>query len=670
MDRPERWTQFRIRLVAIGFAAAFLLIGVRAFHLQVLNQDEWRKRAERQHQKVIPLAPQRGTIYDRNGEELAVSLEVDSIYIEPTKITEPARAANALGQILSLSPAAVKTKVESNRGFLWLKRQVSPRESEQVRALGLDGVKFIREHRRFYPNSEIGAQVIGFTGLDPTGLEGVELKYDPVLLGQGGYLVTERDALGRGIGSSEPVIEGESRGSDVFLTIDKNLQYLVEKELAAGVKNARAKAGTVVVLEPDTGRILAMASQPDYNPNAINRHRPSQWRNRSLSDTFEPGSTFKVFLLAAALNEGVVRLNQTIDCEQGTFKVGGKVIRDHRAYGRMTVAEMLKVSSNIGFAKIGKTMGRERFHRYITDFGFGAKSEVDLPGEVNGLVRKPSQWFEIDLAAISFGQGISVTPLQLAVATAAIANGGNLMAPYVVERVVNSYGETQEQRAPRVVRRVVSADVARQVRELMSITTEVGGTGTLASVPGFRVAGKTGTAQKADPVTGGYSVDKRVSSFVGFVPAEAPRLVILVVMDEPDGQVYGGLVAAPVFSRIASQALQYLKVAPTLPVKETPLPTIEQVKAIAQAEAAVQSPILAQAAATTGDGTNEAGTTIDAPLMPNCIGLSYRQVLQAMQRSGINIKLSGTGRVVDQSPAPGQPISYGSEVWVRLAPPT
>lgn len=674
MDRPERWTRFRIRLVAVGFAAAFLLIGVRAFHLQVLKQEEWRKRAERQHQKVIPLAPQRGTIYDRNGEELAVSLEVDSIYVEPTKVTERARAATALGHILSLSPSAIKTKVESNRGFLWLKRQVSPRESEQVRALGLDGVNFIREHRRFYPNSEIGAQVVGFTGLDPAGLEGVELKYDSVLLGQGGYLVTERDALGRGIGSSEPVVEGDSRGSDVYLTIDKNLQYLAEKELAAGVKNARAKAGTVVVLEPDTGRILAMASQPDYNPNAISRHRPSHWRNRSLSDTFEPGSTFKVFLLAAALNEGVVRLNQTIDCEQGTFKVGGKIIRDHRAYGRMTVAEMLKVSSNIGFAKIGKSMGRERFHRYISDFGFGAKTEVDLPGEVNGLVRKPSQWFEIDLAAISFGQGIAVTPLQLAVATAAIANGGNLMAPYVVERVVNSFGEIQEQRAPRVVRRVVAADVARQVRELMSITTEVGGTGTLAAVPGFRVAGKTGTAQKADPVTGGYSVDKRVSSFVGFVPADAPRLVILVVMDEPDGQVYGGLVAAPVFSRIASQALQYLKVAPTLPVEETPLPTIEQVKALAQAEAEAQNPIVASAPTATtapaNDGEIKEDAPNDAPLMPNCIGLSYRQVLQTMERTGINIKLSGAGRVIEQSPAPGEPISYGNEVWVRLAPPT
>jgi len=664
MDRLEKWTRLRIRLVSIGFVVAFVLIAIRAFHLQVLDQQKWQKRAERQHQKTIPLAPQRGTIFDRNGEELAVSIEVDSIYVEPGKVTEPAKAAKALAAALSLPPTATKAKLESSRGFLWLKRQVTPRESEQVKALGFDGVNFIREHRRFYPNSELGAQVIGFTGLDPEGLEGVELKYDSVILGQGGYLVTERDALGRGIGSGDPVIEGESRGSDVYLTLDKNLQYIAEKELAAGVRKARARAGTVVVLEPETGKVLAMASQPDYNPNAFNRYRPSQWRNRSLCDTFEPGSTFKLFLVAAAFNEKVVRANQTIDCERGSYKVGGKVIHDHHPYERLTVAEILKYSSNIGSAKIAKALERERFHRYITDFGFGARSGIDLPGEVAGLVRRPAQWFEIDLAAIAFGQGISVTPLQLAAATAAIANGGKLMAPYVVERVVDSYGEIQERREPRMVRRVISEETARQVRELMMMTTEEGGTGTLANVPGFRVGGKTGTAQKVDPVTGGYSVDKRVSSFIGFVPAEAPRLVILVVMDEPDGQVYGGLIAAPVFSQIAAQALQYLKVSPTQPVKETPLPSIEQIRA--QAESAQP----AIAAVKTDEAASSESATGDTPLMPNCIGMSYRQVLQAMSRSGINIRLSGTGRVVEQSPAPLRPISYGNEVWVRLAPPS
>jgi cell division protein FtsI (penicillin-binding protein 3) len=571
MDAQEKWVRFRIRLVGFCFIAAFALISVRAFQLQVLGQEEWQKRAERQHQKIIPLTPQRGTIFDRNGEELALSIEVDSIFAEPRKMSNSAAVAGPLAAALSLPRSAIEAKLNSNRGFVWVKRQVPPRESAKVRELNLPGINFVKEHRRYYPNSEVGAQVLGFTGLDPKGLEGLELRYDSVMLGQEGYLVTERDALGRGMGGGGPAIKGGSRGSDLHLTLDKNLQYIAEKELAAGVNEAKARAGTVVVMEPRTGKILAMASQPDYNPNAFYKYRPAQWRNRALCDTFEPGSTMKVFVLAAALNEKTIRPGEAIDCEKGTYAVGGKVIHDHHPYGNLTIAEVLKYSSNIGAAKVGKSLERERLYRYLTDFGFGSLSGLDLPGEVEGVLRKPSRWFEVDLAAISFGQGMTVTPIQLASATAAIANGGSLMAPYVVERVVDSFGETAESRKPQKVRQVVSPEVAHRMREMMAMTTEEGGTGTLAAVPGFRVAGKTGTAQKVDPVTGGYSVDKRISSFVGFVPVEDPRLVVLVIMDEPSGKTYGGLVAAPVFSRIADQALRYLRVAPTEPGTRNPL---------------------------------------------------------------------------------------------------
>jgi cell division protein FtsI (penicillin-binding protein 3) len=657
MDAQEKWIRFRIRLVGLCFIAAFGLITVRAFQLQVLGQEEWQRRAERQHQKVIPLTPQRGTIFDRNGEELALSLEVDSIFVEPQKIADPAGAARPLAAALSLPLSAVEAKLNSNRGFLWLKRQVLPRESARVRELDLPGVNFVKEHRRYYPNSEVGAQVLGFTGLDPEGLEGLELRYDSVMLGQGGYLVTERDALGRGMGGGGPAIKGGSRGSDLHLTLDKNLQYIAEKELAAGVRKAKARAGTVVVMEPRTGEVLAMASQPDYNPNAFHKYRPSQWRNRALCDTFEPGSTMKIFLLAAALNEKIVRPGEAIDCEQGVYKVGGKVIHDHHPYGNLTLSEVLKYSSNIGAAKIGKSLERERLYRYLTDFGFGSPTGLDLPGEVGGVLRKPSRWFEVDLAAISFGQGMTVTPVQLASATAVIANGGFLMAPYVVERVVDSFGETVERRQPREVRQVVSSEVARRIREMMAMTTEGGGTGTLAAVPGFRVAGKTGTAQKVDPVTGGYSVDKRVSSFVGFVPAEEPRLVILVIMDEPEEKTYGGLVAAPVFSRIADQALRYLKIAPTEPGLRNPLPVHVDKKGALPPKAVA------------GFRFQEPGNEQGAPRMPDCVGMSSRQVLQTMGRTGVNIKLKGHGRVVEQSPSAGRPIEFGSEVWVRLAPP-
>lgn len=656
MEALEKWVRIRIRLVGICFILIFVLIALRAFQLQVLNQEEWQKRAERQHQKNIPLMPQRGTIYDSHGEEMALSVEMDSIFVEPAKVVEPERAARELASALSLPVATVRARLKSKKNFLWLKRKASLRESDRVRSLGLAGIGFTKEHRRFYPNSEIGAQVIGFTGLDPEGLEGVELQYDSVMLGQGGYLVMEQDALGRRMGSGDAVVRGERRGSDLYLTLDRNLQYIAEKELAVGVKNAGAKAGTIVVLEPSSGRVLAMASQPDYNPNAFSRYRPEQWRNRALCDTFEPGSTFKIFLAAAALNEGVVGPTEKIYCEKGDYAVGGRVVHDHRGYGYLNLTEILKFSSNIGIAKVGKALERDNLYRYLTDFGFGRRTDIDLPGEVSGVMRKPSQWFEFDLAAISFGQGVSVTPLQLAAATAVIANGGNLMAPYVVERVVDGYGQTVKNQHAKVVHRVLSPEVAARMRAMLIETTEEGGTGTLATVPGYQVAGKTGTAQKVDPVTGGYSVDKRVSSFVGFVPADDPKLVILVVIDEPEGTTYGGVVAAPVFSRVAGQSLSYLKILPDQPARKPSLPPISESAGI------LSLPPLMKGR----DGNRDGG----APKMPEFRGMSYRQVLQTMERAGVNIKLTGTGRVVEQSPAAGEAIRYSSPVWVRLGPPS
>ncbi len=649
----ERWVSIRIRLVGVCFLVAFALIVIRAFSLQVLAGEDWRKRADRQHQKIIPLTPQRGTIYDRNQEALALSLAVDSIYVDPTKVSDPAGEARALSAALVLPYKTVLAKLESKKSFQWVKRQVSQREGQAVHALDLDGVSSIKEHRRYYPNSEIAAQVIGFTGLDPEGLEGLELAYDSEILGQSGYLVTERDALGRGMGPGAPVIEG-GPGSSLYLTLDKNLQYLAEKELAAGVKQVRAKAGTVVVLDPQTGQVLAMASQPDFNPNAFYKFRPSQWRNRAICDTFEPGSTLKPFVVAAALNEKLVTPQQRVFAENGTYRVGGRVIHDTHAHGSLTVNEVLKYSSNIGMAKIGKLLERERVYRYLTDFGFGSESGIGLPGEVDGLLRKPADWFEVDLAAISFGQSVSVTALQLASATAALANGGYLMAPYVVERIVDRFGQEVERRSPRVVRQVVSEGVSRQMRQMMSEITEEGGTGTLGSVPGYRVAGKTGTAQKVDPVTGGYSADKRTASFVGMVPADAPRLVILVVIDEPQGQVYGGLVAAPVFSKIATQALRYLQVPPTESMIETVCtPSRPQAPEPAATPEFQQIPL--------PDGQLR---------MPDFSGLSYRQVLQIMEKTGINLKLNGSGRVIEQHPLPGQSVRYGTEAWVRFVTPT
>ena len=654
MDKAEKWTRIRIKLVSGVFLLAFAAILARAFCLQVLAEDEWQKRAENQRQKVIPLTPQRGTIFDRNHEALAISVQADSLYANPHDVQDPAAEARTLSKVLGVSASAIRKKLMSSKGFVWIKRQLTPDVGDKATSLDLPGIHSTKEHRRYYPNGQVASQVLGFTGIDPKGLEGVELKYDAQLLGHGGYLLSERDALGRGIGSGEEVVKGQSEGCDLYLTIDRNLQYIAEKELTAGVKETNAKAGTVIVLDPWTGEVLAMASQPDYNPNFFRKYRPSQWRNRAVVDTFEPGSTLKPFVLATALDQGVISSRQKIFCENGHFSVGGKVIHDHKRYGRLSIAEILKYSSNIGAAKIGKALERQRLYEALREFGFGAPTGIDLNGEASGLLREPQRWFEVDLAAISFGQGLTVTPLQLAVATAAIANGGKVMRPYVVERIVNSYGENVEKTDPHTVRRVVSEKTAETIRAMMTMVTEEGGTGTLAAVPGFKIAGKTGTAQKVDPVTGGYSPDKRVSSFVGFAPAEDPKVVILVVIDEPQGMAYGGLVAAPVFSRIAGQVLRYDHVAPTDPQQVPSLPPVSEVAAFAL-------PDPQQQAVNQDDKLQR---------MPDLAGLSFRQVLQMMKRTGINLKLDGHGRVVKQFPAAGQPLRYDKEAWVKLSPPT
>jgi len=579
------------------------------------------------------------------------------VYINPHEIEDKGLAAQQLGKALRMSKRSMRAKLKSSKRFLWVKRQVTPQESLRVRGLGLKGVHFTKEHKRYYPNGRLAGQLLGFTGLDPRGLEGLELRYDGAILGEGGYLFTERDASGKGLGGAVGEVAGAARGGTVELTLDKSIQFLAERELAAAVKKFKAKAGSVVVLDPETGRILAMASQPDFDPNRFSKYSQANFRNRAMTDAYEPGSTLKPFIFAGALAAGAIHTGEKIDCERGSYRVGGKVIHDHHPHGVLPVEEIIKVSSNIGAAKIGKRLEREKLYQVLRGFGFGQKTGINLPGEVKGVLRSPDRWFEIDLAAISFGQGVTITPLQLAVAVSVLANDGVLMRPYLVERVLDGNDEVLEQRRPKVLRRVVSTEVARYTREVMAMVTETGGTGTLGRVAGYRVAGKTGTAEKVDPVTGGYSVDKRVGSFVGMVPAEDPRLVILVVIDEPQTKTYGGLVAAPAFARIARQTLAQLHIPPTEAIAAVDRRPIKpQPEAVALlASLSQQKPLRRE----TGEMQ-----------MPTFLGMSYRQVLQTMERSGLNLSLRGSGRVIDQMPAPGAAVRYGKEIWVRLVPPS
>jgi cell division protein FtsI (penicillin-binding protein 3) len=642
-----------MRSVAFLFALVFVLTAGRAFYLQVLQNDRLVKLAEKQHQRIVALTPGRGAIYDQHNAPLAVSIEMDSCYAETRNLESLPEAAVKLAPLLGYGVEELLQKLKASRNFVWLSRRMAPEVAKRVRELDLDGIGFVKESKRFYPNSEVAAHVVGFTGTDPGGLEGIEKKYDSSILGNTGFLVTERDALGRDIDLKKGA-EGKSgtKGSNVILTLDKNVQYIAEKELAQAVQKNGAKGGIAVVMEPDTGRVLAMANYPTFNPNSYFKYGPGNLRNRAISDSFEPGSTFKIFLVAAALENHVIRAGDSFNCENGSYSYSGRTIHDTHPYGSLNVSEILKYSSNIGAAKIGSRLGPERLYAGLTGFGFGEKSDIDLPGEAGGMLRQQAKWYGIDLATISFGQGVTATALQIVSAVSAVANGGNLMKPYLVDHIADDSGNVLKQFGPQVKRRVISTQTAKAVAGMLEGVVNEGGTGTGAAVDGYRVAGKTGTAQKVDPATRGYSAKKRTASFVGFVPLDKPRLAILVVVDEPTTSPYGGVVAAPAFSAIAQQTLCYLKVPVERSAKRKADP--------APAKSAPQpEPQSAEGGVVEG---SEAGS------MPNFRGMSMRQVLRVMEKRGLNVKLQGSGRAVEQNPPPGSRINTQDPVWVRFIP--
>jgi cell division protein FtsI (penicillin-binding protein 3) len=655
-DTKEKWARIRIRIIGVMFAVFFVITSSRAFYLQILKKDDWTKIAEKQHQKIVPLTPARGTIYDSSGAALAVSIEMDSCYAEPVFVEDSRDAAAKLAPIIGIPREVLQRKLSGKRGFVWLRRQITPDLTSKIRDLKIAGIGFVKESRRFYPNSEVASHVIGFTGVDPQGLQGIELKYNTQILGNTGYLVTERDALGRDIALMDKVVQKSSKGYNISLTLDKNIQYVTEKELAKAVTESRATGGMALVMDPQTGKILAMASYPTFNPNAFRNYSQDSLRNRAVTDTFEPGSTMKIFLIAAALEARIIGPNDTFNCENGNYAIGGRVIHDTHKYGNLRVSEILKYSSNIGSAKIGSRLGAQRMLASLKNFGFGEKTGIDLPGEVSGYLRDRSRWYPIDLATISFGQGLSISSLQLVTAVSAIANGGLLMKPYLVDKITDDAGTVIRQFSPEIRRRVNSEHTSRTITKMMESVTSEGGTGLNAVVDGYLVAGKTGTAQKVDPMTRCYSATKRTASFVGFLPADHPRLTILVVIDEPKTSSYGGVVAAPAFREIAHQSLCYMKVPPTLPLKAKGKMAENKESSTTQED---QMPVVAEGVI---DEMGGGGT------MPNFRGMSIRQVMQYMEKNSLNVKILGSGRAVEQNPQPGQQIVPKNQVWVRFAP--
>ena len=650
-DEREKWARVRILFIGSVFALVFFSVLVRAFYLQILQHEELVKKADRQHQHRVELTPARGSILDRNGTPLAESIHMDSCYAEPRRIKDVDGTAAVLAPMLGVPKSELVAKLSVDKSFIWVERWVPPEAAARVKNMKLPGIGFAPESKRFYPNVEIAAHVVGFTGRDPNGLEGIELKYDSTILGNTGYMVTERDALGRNIAIKNTVIKNSSPGKNIILTLDKTIQFIAEKELAKAVVESNAKAGMALVMESDTGKVLAMANYPTFNPNAYSRYSLAQLRNRVVADSFEPGSTFKVFTIAAALETGTIKPTDVYNCENGVYKIAGRTIHDDHPHSSLTVSEVIKYSSNIGAAKIAFKMGDDRLGSYLRNFGFGGRTGIDLPGESPGNLKR--RMYGIDLATISFGQGLSLSTIQLVTAMSAIANGGNLMRPYLVERILDDNGNEVQHREPQIVRRVISVETARKVAKMMETVTGEGGTGTKAAIDGFRVAGKTGTAQKVDSVTRAYSPSKRIGSFVGFVPAENPKLTIAVIIDEPQGIKYGGVVAAPAFKGIAQNTLAYLKIQPTV--------------ASNKAAAVVKAEAIQPETESPADG-DELEIPPEGAVMPNFRGMSMRQVLQVMEKRGINIRLIGSGRANEQSPPPGQSIREADKVWVRFTP--
>jgi len=653
MKRKEkRWIRFRIYLAAGFFLFGLGAIVTRAYQLQVLERDRLRTIAQEGYIGTIKLPPQRGIIYDREGHELALSVEAGSVYAHPPRIQGKAKTAAKLSKILELERKEVLKRLSSGDSFVWIKRRIPPRQAGKVKEEGLKGVGIMTETKRYYPGKEIAAHLIGFVGTDNQGLEGVERKYDQLLRGSEYRMIKMHDALGRLFSISKPVRSGKGM-HNLFLTIDKDLQYRVQQALEEAVRKREARSGQCLVVDPETGEILAMAVVPEFNPNIFSQYRPEQWRNRILTDCFEPGSTLKAFLLAASLEEAAVSPLTLFDCEEGKYRVSGYTIGDAHEHGVLSVSDIVTYSSNIGAIKIGGELGYDRFHDYLQKFGFGTRTGVGLLGEREGFIRPPSEAGPVERATAFFGQGMTTTSLQLAVAMSAIANGGRLMRPYVVKSIVDESGDLVKETSPRMVRRVISERTARRVTRILERVVSEEGTGTQAAIGGFRVAGKTGTAQKVDPETGSYSRESYVATFVGFVPVDRPELLILVVIDEPRGVSYGGVVAAPVFSEIGHWALNHLGVSPG----------VRLVNQESGAQAGFQERGNPQA------GIREAGEGNREGVLPDFTGLAMREVMKKGRALGLKVCLEGTGLAVKQDPGPGSALKNTSSVRVSFKPP-
>ncbi len=683
-----RWIRLRMGVLCGFLALGLGLVLSAGWDLMIVNGGQWRELAERQRQRRLNVQPKRGSVYDRNGTALAVSIEVPSVSMDsvemlrdvpPPRIPFVARdAANRIAAALSLDPVTVERKILQKRRFVWLKRRIGVSEVEAIRLLSsgngdpnqrLLGLNVEGESHRYYPRRELAGSLLGFVAPDGRGKDGLELALDPELQGHPDQLAGLRDRTGRLLFADAVEDDAALAGHDVALTIDQAIQFVAERELAMTIQTFEAKDGAVVVLDPKTGEILALASFPSYNPNDYESSEIQARRVRSVADSFEPGSSMKIFTISAGLATGVITPTQQMYCEKGAMRIDKVTIRDTHPAEWLTIPKILALSSNICAAKIGMEIGSDRLYEYLRRFGFGQPTGIPVTGESTGTLRPRGRgWVEIETAAASFGQGITVTALQLALATAAIANGGELMEPSLIKRVNAATGELIREAAPTLRRRVIPRLVASQVTELMVGVTEGEGTGTEATIAGYRVAGKTATAQKADPRTGRYSDDKFVASFVGFVPANNPAVLVAVVVDEPMVDHAGGVVAAPVFRRVAQMVLEHKGMTPpsTRQVSMTELASRPDPANVAYEVIRRSQGEHPQVQESAVRGKIGAGYV----RVPDMIGWPMREVLHQVSDLGLSPQVSGTGLLSKQDPPPGQALEKGAALTLQFEPPS
>jgi cell division protein FtsI (penicillin-binding protein 3) len=707
-----------LRLYVLG-AILFLwctAICLRLVYLQVFRYGDFQQRAQHQQQRTTEVAAKRGLIYDRAGRELAMSIMVDSVFAVPSEIPDLAQTVSLVSHVTKSDAREVLAKCKAARTFCWVARKTDAETAARIRALNLRGIYFQKESKRFYPKRDLAAQVIGYVGTDDEGLSGIERGYDEKLRGKPGRMSISVDARRKYFGSVEKQPEA---GENIVLTIDEKIQYIAERELDVAMQQTHARTGTVLVENPHTGEILALANRPTFNPNDTHAISPDVLKDHAVSDVFEPGSTFKLVTIAAALDEKLTRPNEMFDCQNGSIVINGLRIHDHKSFGVLSVGDILAHSSDVGAIKIALRLGEDRFYKYIRAFGFGQQTGIELPAETRGLTKPVNRWSKVSIGAISMGQEIGVTPLQLAGLVSTMANDGVWVAPRIVAATSGPRSKLQTvEFRPVTERRVIAPFTAAQMKQMMEGVV-LHGTGRNANLDGYSAAGKTGTAQKFDPVTGKYSHTKFVASFAGFAPVNNPAVVVAVILDSPVAQhVYlqeGGWTAAPVFKRVAQQVLEYLHTPHDveLPASRQLLMARRQVKdqdleeaspdrlgdsvEVADAnpkqgqlvagsgvvQAALRQPLSSEPptqpntepAPASGPGSSDQAATSGTVVLeveqggivvPSFVGKSVRSAIESAQDSGLDLDAVGSGVAREQSPVAGTHVAAGARVTVRF----